>query len=372
MKFTEILSTIERNKTIKEAGGITSILPPFPRLSESYGGFTKGSITAITAASGVGKTKFVKFFTILNIYKQTFGQSAIRPKVFYFALEESATDFWLSFISMFLYEKYKKTVSVTQLKSIGMYTVSNELMAQIKDAEGFIGRLQEFVEVIDYIRNPTGIRKYIDQYFDNPEIGSYITKDIEEDGRTKTINIGYKYKSEDLWVFFILDHISLVSNEIAPDTKVRLTSYQTFDHVVKDLILERFSKRYKMANIVVHQQTPSSEKAQYTSKGNLVEERLEPSLEELHLNKGVHQDYEIVLGLFNPSRYNIATHSGYDISILGPKYRALMFLKDRHFGLENSTIGLYFNGANGEFMELPRPTEMNSTTANHYERFKNM
>ena len=45
-----------------------------------------------------------KYLTILNIYKQTFNQN-IKSKVFYFALEESATDFWLSFISYYLYEK---------------------------------------------------------------------------------------------------------------------------------------------------------------------------------------------------------------------------------------------------------------------------
>lgn len=367
MNFQELISTVERNKTIKELGGITSILPPFPRLATRYGGFTKGSITAITASSGVGKTKFVKYFTIMNIYKQTFNTS-IQPKIFYFALEESATDFWLSFIAMFLYEKYKITISVTQLKSIGSFTVTNELMAKIKEAEKFIQKLQDIVEVIDYVRNPTGIRKYINNYFENPAIGTVIKKEIEEG---KEIPIGYKYKSDDTWVFFILDHISLVSNEIAPDTKMRLSSYQTFDHVVKDIILELFSKRYKMASIVVHQQTPSSERAQYTNKGALIEEMLEPSLEELHLNKGVHQDYEIVLGLFNPARHNIAAHSGYDVSLLGPKYRSLMFLKDRHYGLERASIGLYFNGANGEFEELPRPEEMNKPGGNYYEHYRN-
>ena len=123
-----------------------------------------------------------------------------------------------------------------------------------------------------------------------------------------------------------------------------------------------------MVNIIVHQQTPSSEKAQYTSKGHLIEEKIEPSLEELHINKGVHQDYEVVLGLFNPSRYDIDIHNGYDISMLGRNYRSLKFLKDRHFGLENSSLGLHFEGASGFFQELPRAEVMN--TGNYYEQFK--
>jgi hypothetical protein len=134
-------------------------------------------------------------------------------------------------------------------------------------------------------------------------------------------------------------------------------------------VLEVFSKRFQMANIIVHQQTPSSEKAVYTSRGSLIEERIEPSLEELHINKGIHQDYEIVMGLFNPSRYDIEVHNGYDISLLGRGYRALKFLKDRHYGLENSSVGLFFNGATGNFTELPRAEVMQA--GNYYEKFIN-
>jgi replicative DNA helicase len=155
MQFESILNEINKNKLIKESGGLTSVPPPFPRLAQHYGGFTKGSITCITSASGTGKTKLTKYLTILNVYKQTFNTN-IKPKIFYFALEESATDFWMSFISYYLYEQHHITVSVAQLKSFGNYTINSELMEKIKQAEKFINRLQDIVEVVDYIRNPTG------------------------------------------------------------------------------------------------------------------------------------------------------------------------------------------------------------------------
>lgn len=367
MRFDQIIYEIERNKLVKESGGLTSVPPPFPRLALHYGGFTKGSITCITSSSGTGKTKLTKYLTILNVYKQTFNTN-IKPKIFYFALEESATDFWMSFISYYLYEQHGITVSVAELKSFGNYTINSELMSKIKEAEKFINRLQEIVEVVDFIRNPTGIAKYVKKYFDNPEVGEHVYKEFQDkDSReTRRYLSHYKYKDDNQWVFFVLDHISLLSNETAPDTKMKLTSYQTFDFMIKDYVLDVFSKRYQMVNVIVHQQTPSSEKAVFSSKGNLIEEKLEPSLEELHINKGVHQDYEVVIGLFNPSRYDIATHHKYDVSLLGKHYRDLKFLKDRHFGLENSSVGLFFNGANGEFEELPKPEEM--ITTNYYEK----
>ena len=366
MNFEEIIYQIEKNKQIKEEGGLTSIPPPFERLSTFYGGFTKSSITCLTSASGTGKTKFAKYFTILNIYKKTFG-TEIKPKIFYFALEESATDFWLSFISIYLFEKFKISVSVSQLKSIGKFTVNSDLLEKIKQAEAFISRLQEIVEVVDYIRNPTGIAKHIKRYFENPEVGEFTYKTIE-DG--KKIMTGYNYKSDNHWVFFVLDHISLLSNEKDPLSGQKMNSYQTFDFMIKDYVLDIFSKKLKMVNFIVHQQTPSSEKQTFTYKGSLIEEKLEPSLEELHINKGVHQDYEIVIGLFNPSRYDIATHNGYDVSLLSSNYRSLKFLKDRYYGLENSSVGLYFDGANGIFEELPTPEEMANPRHNYYERFR--
>jgi hypothetical protein len=364
MQFEDLLGVIERNKSIKENSGITSILSPFDRLSQVYGGFTKGSITAITASSGVGKTKFVKFLSVYNVLNRI-RNTDIKAKIFYFALEENATDFWLSFICGWLYRHYQINISVTQLKSIGSYTVDAELLAKIKKAENYIKTLQESVEVIDYVRNPTGIAKYVKAYFDNPEIGEYTYKETEEG---KQVVTGYKYKSDNLWVFCVIDHISLVSNETIPGTKMKYTSYQTFDLLVKDYILELFSKRFQMVNIIVHQQTPTSEKQTYTSKGGLIEEKLEPSLEELHINKGVQQDYQIVIGLFNPSRYDIDAHNGYDISLLGRNYRALKFLKDRDYGLENTSVGLFFKGAPGTFEELPRAESMK--IGNHYEKYK--
>ncbi len=41
------------------------------------------------------------------------------------------------------------------------------------------------------------------------------------------------------------------------------------------------------------------------------------------------------------------------VSILGRNYRCLKFLKDRHYGLENASLGLYFEGLS-KFVEIIR------------------
>ena len=65
-EFNRILGLIEKNRHIKMSGGLTSIPPPFPRLSEYYGGFTRGTITCLTSNSGTGKTKLAKYFEYLQ------------------------------------------------------------------------------------------------------------------------------------------------------------------------------------------------------------------------------------------------------------------------------------------------------------------
>ena len=66
---------------------------------------------------------------------------------------------------------------------------------------------------------------------------------------------------------------------------------------------------------------------------------------------------DLVLGLFAPARYRIPMYRGYDILKLKDRYRSLIFLKDRHYGLANTYVHLYFNGASNYFEELPLAEE---------------
>jgi hypothetical protein len=53
MIFDSIESKIKANLAKKESGIATSINVPFPRLSQRFPGWTKGSHTIITANSGI-------------------------------------------------------------------------------------------------------------------------------------------------------------------------------------------------------------------------------------------------------------------------------------------------------------------------------
>lgn len=345
--FDRILNKIKVNKQIKESGGFTSISPPFPRLAEVYPGYEKGKYFIFTASSGIGKTKFTKFFAISSVYDFIKKNPSIKAKIKYFALEETEDEFWLSFLSTMLYEKHKIELSTTQLKSLGRFTISDEHLEKINECKEYIEELSKFIEVIDYIHNGFGIYKNVREYFNNPEIGKHNTITTKEDVEIVT---GYTHNDSDIYNFIITDHISLLSPESINGVKMDLR--ESMGHFSKEYCLKGFCKRYNCIVINVQQQSAEKEKLEF-HQGNTIDQKMEPSLDGLANNKETQRDADVILSLFAPARYSMPSHRKYDITKLGDKYRSLKFLKDRHYGCANLYIPLYFNGAANYFEELP-------------------
>lgn len=64
----------------------------------------------------------------------------------------------------------------------------------------------------------------------------------------------------------------------------------------------------------------------------------------------------VLLGLFNPFKYELPEYMGYDITKLRSNARFLEVILNRG-GICGGLIGLYFDGETCTFAELPRPTE---------------
>lgn len=364
MIFDKLYYKILENKKIKESGKQLSIIPPFPRLAKVFPGIEKGKYWIITSNSGIGKTKFSKFFCITSVYNFIKINPTYKVKVMYFALEETKEDFWLSFISTMLYEKFNIDINPSALKSLGSYTITDDVLDKIKECQQVVDELSTIVDVIDYIHNPTGIYKYIKGYFDNPEIGEYTYDEVNMDGKKMQLISGYKHK-EDIHYIGIYDHTLLLSPETINGEKLDL--WGTIGHFSKEYALKTFCKRYNMTSIVVVQQVAAQEKQEYY-KGESIETKLEPSLDGFAGNKTIQQEADLVLGLFAPVRYGITQYRGYDILKLKDKFRVLKVLKDRNYGLANSYIPMFFNGSTNYFSEL-EPSEEFKKCPNLYNNY---
>jgi len=360
MIYNDLVESLEYKKQVKDSGKFNSIVLPFERFSELFGGFEKGKYGIITASSGIGKTKITKFLTIISLYKFCY-QHKLKFKVKYFALEESETDFWLSFIAIILHSKYNKTVTIQELKSLGNKTLGSETLKQIKEIESIITDMMNYIKVYDYIFNGFGIFKEVRDYARNN--GKFYFEGNEvADGK---LSDSYKPNDPDEHVFIIVDHISLLSSEKNFEG-ISMNHWESLGYFSKEYALKNFCKKYNYTYIGVQQQESSKEKQEYTNKGASIIDKIEPSLDGLATNKELQREADWVFGLFAPDRYKIEDYRGYDITQFKDCFRALIVLKDRHYGTANSYIPLFMNGVTNEFFELPKAADMSETKYREY------
>jgi hypothetical protein len=362
MNFIDIYSEIAQNKENHNQGYFNCI--PFmgmERLERLIPGIEQDTYYLLTASSGVGKSKLARYLFIHNPYQyiKTHPESDIQLTIKYFSLEESKKKIILAEISKYLFTKYGLVYSVKQLQSRGRYnTIDVETLEKIKEAEVYVDEFLKTVDIVDSIRNPTGIYKYVRDFA--LTIGTYYDKNgipltPEEVERVKAAKEGdqtykkisyYKKHNPKHYVIILTDHISLLQPEAG------LTQWQTMAKYSSDYCLHMRDK-FGFIPVNVQQQASAKEQVEYNYKGKSIDEKLEPSLDGLGDNKTTQRDANVVLGLFAPDRYSITEHNGYDVGFFKDKYRSLNLLKDRD-GVSNKKLPLFFNGAVDFFKELPR------------------
>lgn len=362
MIYADLIKDLEERKIRKDSGKYNSILLPFERFGSRFIGFEKGKYGIITANSGIGKTKISKFLTVISVYRFC-KKHNIPFKIKYFALEETETDFWLSMISIILHSKYNKLVDIQELKSLGNSSLSQETLKQIKDVEGIINDMMNYIKVYDYISNGFGIYKEVREYARDNGKFYFKDKEVKEGDLYDT----YKPNNPEEHVLIVLDHVSLLIEEKNYETEEKMNHWQSLGHWSKNYALKYICKRFNYSYIGIQQQESAKEKQEY-NKGQTIIEKLEPSLDGLSTNKELQREADWVLGLFAPDRFEIHNYRGYDITKLKDTFRALKVLKDRHYGTANTYVPLFMNGVTNEFYELPKASDMKPEVYEFYLR----
>lgn len=336
--FNKSFDTIVKNRQRRLQGKHNCIPFGMPRLEKYVPGVERGMYTIVTANSGVGKSKITKLLFVLRAYDfiKNNPDCGLKLKIYYFSLEESKEVLIQSLISYELYRRYKIRVDVKQLNSMYQDEVLGEdVIEKIHSLKEYF---EEFIEncltIYTMISTPTGIyNKMVQHALERGTLvdGVYTPHDPEE------------------IVMPIVDHFSLVQPEKGQ------TLHQAMD-MLSSRYMVNLRNVYGMSPVGVQQQSSDKEKQVYTATGSSVESKLEPSLDGLADNKKTQRDADMVLGLFAPDRYEIDRHRGYDVKRMQDSYRSLSVLKNR-YGISNLRVGLFFDGAVGEFLELPGAKE---------------
>lgn len=354
MIFNKAIDRIQGNKQKKLRGDYVCIPWLFmPKLASVVPGVLKAKYVGVTANSKVGKTQLCDWLFVLApfnfIYKY---KPNIRLKIFYFSLEVDKVSKMLKFISNSLYLNYRERYSTGHLESLfGSKVLPDSVEEKILELEDYFKSFEESVTIIDNVRTADEIFKYVENYAHNT--GKYKNKDgdVIPPHVFKTMlpkekeSVSYLQDDEDEFVLVIVDHLSL----LIPNRGE--TKHET---------IGKFSSEYaiNMRNvwgyspIAVQQQASDVERKQYTYKGDNIVDKLKPTPDGLGDNKMTQRDFDLLLGLFSPSRYSIDTYEDFDLTRLKDSYREMSILLNRG-GEGLAAIDLYFDGATNFFKEMP-------------------
>lgn len=252
-----------------------------------------------------------------------------------------------------LYIKEGIRVSTTDLKNT-REALPEEVLTAIRKYELYFRKIEEVVEFIDDIRNPTGIYKFVRKYA--LANGKIHYRDIEiinkETGEKEIVKVEdyYEPDDQDEYVIIMIDHIGLISQEKNSDTGIPMSLHESIGKLSSDYLI-KLRNRFKYIPVVIQQQAAAQESVE-----NKKYNKLKPSLDGLADNKTTQRDANTIVGLFSPFRHEIQEYLGYDITFFRDNIRFLEILGGREGG-GGTVCPLYFDGAVNYFKELPKPTD---------------
>lgn len=372
-KVRKRVEELKQIKAEKDSGKIFCIpFENYPKLMQSVPGVVPGMIQMVTAGSGVGKTQLTKALYVREPLEYAL-KHGIKLKIFYFALEESEKEFIDTMICNFISKRCGIKMDLLTLQGYRQKSLDSNMMSLIDSNINDIEDLLSNVEIIDSVYNPTGIYKYCRNYADHNgehvfEDREFIKNKIDKNpnsptyGRKITVKENVKVYSHyvpndpNSIVIVVVDHMSLLTPEKVKNGDSMMSKHQTMAHWSTNYALKQITKHWNWAVVNVIQQEQSGEKEQFTSRGESIQKKTEPSLANFANNKEIQRDAKVIIGVYSPDRYGFEEYHAYDIARLRDCFRAAIVLKNR-FGRPNVYHHFLFDGATNRFAELPKGTE---------------
>lgn len=359
MSFDKTLQEIIDRLQNKEQGYYNCIPFSLDRLSSVVPGLIQGEYYLVTGSSGSAKSKITRHMFIHEpyLYVKAHPELDIRFHVLYWSLEENYNKIEKTEMSRLLKRKYGINKGYRDLMSIGPNSsLTWEDVEKLKLLKDEMSEWDKHIKVFDASNaNPTGIMKTIESFAYH--IGRYYKSDDTpftdaemaevRQGKGNWIDKVKYYRTDHPrhYVVILIDHVSLISTEQGMSLRDSI-------ELLSKVYLLRARDRFGFIPVIVQQQQSIKEKMQYTSSGSAIEDKVEPSLDALADCTTTQREATIAFGIFNPYRYKIEQHSGYDITIMKDNYRSLKLLKQRD---ERASVAwpLYFEGESDFFKTLP-------------------
>ena len=350
IKLTEEIRNL---KKLKQQGYRRSIPTSLPKLNEAIGGIPKGEPMTIMGFTSGGKSTFTRQIAIIDSIEFAI-ENNLDFKVIYFALEDSERQFHWQLYA-YLCKKYLNIRLGIREFEAQTTEISEDIikfMEHHKLDEKF-NKYLKYVVWVDNIHNPTGIHKYVRQFAFNR--GKFYDKDnvvlsqedISSDGKKYTKYVPNNPKE---FITIVVDHIGLVSTESGAET----------DHLAMSRVykyLKQYAcKFYDYAVIFVQQQDMQS-----TDLEHIKSDMWMPALSTGSKNKLIAADARIVIGIGDPTPFNIKAFEGYNVPEFGEYLRFIKVLKQTYGGKRDKMTAILLDGKCNHCIQLPSPKDPNIT-----------
>lgn len=352
----QIIHSLEESRNNVLEGGINCIPIPFTRFRSDFPGIRKKFYYLVSGATKSSKTQLTNFlFVITPIFYYIEHPDIIKPKIFYFPLEETKEDITLRFYSYILYyiTKGKIIISPEDLESVDERKPLPKEVLDIMKSEEFIKIANVFEECIEFHpeqKNPTGIYKTVKNYLDSNGTIEYIEKEVtykDDFGitRTEKVRKANKYipNNPKEYVIFITDHAGLLQVERGMTLKETIEKLSEYNMQLRN--------NYSAIPVLVQQQNSET-----TNLEAFKTNKIRPTKDGLKDSKRPGEDCTVLIGITNPYAFGVPQYLNYDVQKLKDSFRVMEIVLARK-GRANGVCPLYFNGAINQYAELPLPNE---------------
>lgn len=328
MIVEELLEAIDRGRAGKSQGYSIGL----PKLEQIIDGVCKETYYLITAESGVGKSSYMLYSMIYRPLMEHLDDGNF--KVSLFSLEMSARLIMAKLLSTYIFETYKKRLSLKQILSAQKdFILDDDSYQVIQECIPWMKKVESIITIYDKNASASGIY-------------SALLKELEARGKFKETDKRKIYipDNPDLIHLVVVDHGARIFAQMGNTLKQEMDLTSKYLYSLKN--------RCGITPVYIQQMNRNLQDMSRRKEGLVM-----PLTSDLKDTNSTVEDAEVILAIFDANKAKLSTHRGYDIKQLGPKFRSIFVLKSR-YGESDVEDFLYYDGCCNVWKELPRASEI--------------
>jgi hypothetical protein len=326
-------------KSIKETGSHT--VYDFTIGCDKHYYYSNGIVSHNTGKTGLVDELFV--LNVFNWWRNNNFDSNIKISWIYNSMERNRDLKIAKWIALLLYKDTGNLISTATLIGATKNSKDEKLVKENEIKNLYKEKIESYR---DYFIEFEKHAIIFDGALTPKKIYNNCIKFAKKHGRIIDNEYGFDYEPNhpDHYVFVINDHVGKIKGGIGESAKSIIDEHSEYMGLLRD--------KFNFIPVDIYQFNRSLADSQRKKNDDMY-----PRLEDFKGSSNGTENSDIVLALFNPFRYNLENHLGYDVNFFMNKLRTLSVLKNS-YGEDDVEYAFGFIGEVGSFVELPNPDKL--------------